>query len=171
MRTETFRAPVQVLLPFGNVNGGAGVQRLRPTMVDVRMPPRGAEFSGFRKNQSPIEAEFPAFDGEHFVPLRFCNLLQLARMSYTRVVDEDVDATKVRLNLRDHAPQVCSDRYIGLHRQCLPSVAGNLPADHGGRIGVLAVVHGDICTRPSQSQRDSTPDAATRTSNKSNPVP
>jgi hypothetical protein len=25
-------------------------------------------------------------------------------MSYTRVVDEDVDATKVRLNLHDHEP-------------------------------------------------------------------
>jgi hypothetical protein len=32
--------------------------------------------------------------------------LQFAGMSDSRVVDEDVDAAKVRLNFRDHTPDV-----------------------------------------------------------------
>jgi hypothetical protein len=91
-------------------------------------------------------------------------------MSYTRVVDEDADATKVCLNLCGHAPHVGGDRHIRLNRDCLPSHPGDFGADCIRSVGTLTVVNGDIGTSLSQCDCDCGPDAATSSSNKSNSI-
>jgi hypothetical protein len=91
-------------------------------------------------------------------------------MSYTRVVDEDIDATKLRLNLRDHAPHVCGDRYISLSRHSTPSHPGDFATDCIRSVGSFAVVHSNMGTSPSQLDSDCGSDPAAATSHESNSI-
>src|SRR5208282_6581619 len=55
-------------------------------------------------------------------------------------------------------------------RDCLPSHPGDFGTDRICSVGSFAVVNGDIGTSPSQSQCDSSSDAATPTSDESNSI-
>src|ERR1039458_650816 len=92
-------------------------------------------------------------------------------MSYTRVVHEDADATKVRLNLCDHAPHVSGDRHVRLYRDCLPPHPSNFGTDCIRSVGTLTIVNGDIGTSLSQCDCNCGSDSPTPASDKSHSIP
>ena len=109
-------------------------------------------------------------DGEHFVPFRIRNLLQLARMGNRRIVYEDVDAAEFRFNIRDHALHVGGDRYIGPHCYCLASRAHDLATHAIRSVGSFTVVHSNIGTSRSQCDCDCCSDSATAARHKGDSI-
>ena len=91
-------------------------------------------------------------------------------MSDCSVVDENVDASDVRLGFRDHALHVGGDGHVGLNRDCLSSHPGDFGADRIRGVGTLTEVHGDIGTSPSHCDCNSGSDSATAASYKSNSI-
>jgi hypothetical protein len=65
------------------------------------------------------------------------------------VVDEDVDASDLRLNLRDHALHFGGDGHVSLNRYRLPSHPGDFGTHRIRGVGTLTEVHGDIGTSTS----------------------
>jgi hypothetical protein len=91
-------------------------------------------------------------------------------MGNSCIVNENVDPTKVRLNVRDHAPHLYGDRHIGLNRDCLPPHLADCATDSICSVGSFAVVHGDMGTSPSQRDGNCGSNSATAASHKSNSI-
>src|SRR5580704_15985101 len=84
------------------------------------------------------------------------------------VVDEDVDPSDLRLNLRDHALHFGGDGHVSLNRYRLPSHPCDLTAD--GLCGSLTVVHSDIGTSLSECDCNCGSDSATAARNKNDSI-
>jgi hypothetical protein len=92
-------------------------------------------------------------------------------MSDTRIVDENVDATKVRLNFCEHTPHLGCDGHIGLNRDCPPSHPGDFGTDCIRSVGTLMVVNRDIGASLSQCDGDCGSNSATAASYKAHSIP
>ena len=86
------------------------------------------------------------------------------------MLDEDVDPSDLRLNLRDHALHVGGDGHVSLNRDRLPSHPRDFGTHRIRGVGTLTVVNGDIGTSTSQRDGDCGSDFPAAASDKSSPL-
>src|SRR5580704_2789179 len=91
-------------------------------------------------------------------------------MGDCRIVDEDVDATKVRFDLCYHALHIGDHRHIGPYRDGLSSHPGDFGTDCMRSVGTLTVGNGDIAAGPSQCDCDCGSDSSTAASHKGHSI-